>query len=255
MKNVLLVDGDWLAFRNGFAAETKGFDGEPMVDIPTVLKSLDSELHGYAKRFKTGKTPAKIVVALSCKREDGFRRKLFKGYKEARDGQKNRAPVALWAIKEQLRTEWGALQWPKLEADDILGILSTEPVKGERRIIVGADKDFYGVPGYFFRQVKGVEGPELVTPEAATRWHAMQTLMGDPSDGYTGVPGIGPKKAEAILEDLKPSRFWPAIVKAYKEAGLKEKDALLNARCARILQHGDYNQETRVIKLWTPSKT
>ena len=51
----------------------------------------------------------------------------------------------------------------------------------------------------------------------ADRYFLTQVLTGDTADGYKGVPGIGPKKAEAILG---PRPDWAAVEKAYIDAGL-----------------------------------
>ena len=32
-----------------------------------------------------------------------------------------------------------------------------------------------------------------ITPDEGARWHLIQTMAGDNTDGYSGVPGIGIK--------------------------------------------------------------
>ena len=95
------------------------------------------------------------------------------------------------------------------------------------------------------------EGFIEVTPEEADRWFYMQTLTGDATDGYSGCPGGGPKKAEAILEAAGENP-WPAIVAAYEKAGLSEEAALQQARVARILRASDYNFKKKEPILWKP---
>lgn len=92
--------------------------------------------------------------------------------------------------------------------------------------------------------------------EVIADWYWMsQTLSGDATDGYKGCPGVGPKRAADILGE--PGRhelpeLWERVVKAYEKAKLTEDDALVQARCARILRHTDYNLDTGEISLWTP---
>ena len=85
----------------------------------------------------------------------------------------------------------------------------------------------------------------------------LQTLMGDRTDGITGIPKIGPKKAENILgmvsSDL-PS-LWSTVVSAYENAGLTIDDALKTARLTRILRAEDYDKSNMEIRLWHPTKT
>jgi 5'-3' exonuclease len=74
--------------------------------------------------------------------------------------------------------------------------------------------------------------------------------MGDATDGYQGLKGVGPKTAVKLLD--KHGWNWDGVVKIYKSKGLQEKHALLTARLAYILQNKDYDKGK--ITLWTPNK-
>jgi DNA polymerase-1 len=91
---------------------------------------------------------------------------------------------------------------------------------------------------------------EEITKEDGDMWHLIQSLAGDPTDGYPGCPGIGVKRATELLN--KHENKWEAICQAYKERGLSDDDALLNARLAKILQHTDYDYDRQEPILWTP---
>jgi len=90
-----------------------------------------------------------------------------------------------------------------------------------------------------------------VNKDEGEKWHLIQTLSGDQTDGYGGVPGIGVKRAEALFEESGYS--WKTVVKAFKDKDLSEEDALVNARLARILTVDDYDFKTRAPILWDPS--
>ena len=90
-----------------------------------------------------------------------------------------------------------------------------------------------------------------ITPEEGARWHLIQTMSGDNTDGYSGVPGIGIKRAEQIFK-LK-GYTWKAVVETFEEKGMTEEDALQNARLARILTTDDYDSEKKEPILWTPT--
>jgi len=145
---------------------------------------------------------------------------------------------------------WESYQRPGLEGDDILGILATHPkaIRGQK-IIVSIDKDMKTIPGYVWNPDKDDE-PIFYSTEEADYWHLYQTLTGDTTDGYPGLPGCGPKGAEKVLED--PS--WEAVVAAYEKKGLTEEDALVQARCARILRATDYDYAKKEVKLWCPAE-
>ena len=69
------------------------------------------------------------------------------------------------------------------------------------------------------------------------------------TDGYSGIPGIGVKRAATILE--KNGCTWTTVLEAFLDKGMTEEDALMNARLARILTHDLY--ESGQIKYWTPT--
>ena len=117
-----------------------------------------------------------------------------------------------------------------------------------------------------------------VTQWEADRFHLIQTLAGDATDGFYGCPGLGMTRAATIIDNpvrLVPqdgvktrgvnkgdvvtrwmaeptSDYWACIVSHYRKAGLGEPEALVTARLARILRHGEYDRETEVVTLWTP---
>ena len=90
-----------------------------------------------------------------------------------------------------------------------------------------------------------------ITSEEGAKWHLIQTMSGDNTDGYSGVPGIGIKRAEQIFK-LK-GYTWKAVVETFEEKGMTEEDALMNARLARILTSNDYDHEKKEPILWTPT--
>ena len=130
-----------------------------------------------------------------------------------------------------------------LEADDALGIYAT---KYPGNIIVSPDKDMRQIPGKLYDFKETVD----ISPDEGAKWHLIQTMAGDNTDGYAGVPGIGVKKAEKIFEER--GYTWKTVVETFVEKEMTEEDALVNARLARILQTSDYDQKTKEPILWTP---
>ena len=112
-------------------------------------------------------------------------------------------------------------------------------------------------PTGFFEDMKQIPGQlynlkdpvETVTPEDAERWFYLQTMSGDVTDGYSGVPGIGMKRAAVLLD--QNGCCWKTVLDAYIDKGLTEEDALRNARLARILTNDLYQDGE--IKLWSPT--
>ncbi len=124
-----------------------------------------------------------------------------------------------------------------LEADDSIGIDATNPkYMNEDFIVVSPDKDMKQIPGVLWNLTDDVEE---ITKEDGDKWHLIQSLAGDPTDGYSGCPGIGVKRALELLN--KHDSKWEAICQAFRERGLSDDDALLNARLAKI-----YNTKLRL---------
>jgi DNA polymerase-1 len=155
-----------------------------------------------------------------------------------------RKPVVFQALRDYMIDNWDCQLWHRLEADDVMGILATSKPNS---IIVSADKDLRTIPTRVYNPSKPDLGVIEVTRAEADRNHLIQTLTGDRTDGYPGCPGIGPARAEKIVDG-----GWEAVVECYVKAGLNETVALSQARLARILRKGDYVKKTGLVKLWSP---
>ena len=135
-----------------------------------------------------------------------------------------------------------------------MGILSTNKkiLKG-KKIIISEDKDMKTIPGYLYNPNNPNLGVVKVSLDEANKFWMYQTLIGDTTDNYKGCKGIGDKKATAILEGLTTvEEMWEAVVETYLSKGMKERDALMNARVARICRTEDYDFKTKEVKLWKP---
>lgn len=179
-----------------------------------------------------------IIMCLSD--EVNFRKQLWSEYKANREHK--RRPVCYRAMREWIQTYYTTLMYPRLEADDTIGITATDT-----DIIISGDKDFRTLPFRFYDFMRNEYSEH--TEEQANYWHLFQTLIGDPTDNYKGCPKVGEVKAKKILDE---DCSWNAVVKAYEANGSDEDTALLNARLAFILRDGYYNKQTKKVKLWKP---
>lgn len=242
----LLIDGDILVVSTGAALEKEIDWGEDEWTLTCDVGEVKATILATIRRIERDLDADASVITLS--KGLTFRHEIYPPYKAGR----SRKPVGTNEVKRWLIEEHGAKMKPGIEADDVMGILATNPriIKGEK-IIVSADKDMLTIPGKLYRNGEIVE----VTPEEATYRRFVQTLTGDVTDGYPGCPGIGPKKAEAILDGAPNGDLWAAVVATYEKAGLTAEDALLQARLARILHNDDYDHANKKVILWTPDTT
>jgi DNA polymerase-1 len=81
-----------------------------------------------------------------------------------------------------------------------------------------------------------------------------QVITGDATDGYPGCPGVGPKSkfVAALHEETTALGMWAHVISAYETKGLTAKDAVLQARMARILRAEDWDFQKKAPRLWCP---
>ncbi len=245
--NVALIDGDIFAYKAAFGNESVVPLGDDVVHLEANLAETESTLEGFIDGIKDKLNAERVIVCLSDDTKN-FRKSIYAPYKENRTLV--RKPLALRFAKEHLKKKFGAKVKDSLEADDVLAIFCTHPtlIKG-KPIIVTIDKDLLQIPGRHFNPDKDVK--RMIGESEAELNFLTQVLTGDHVDHYPGCPGIGPKRAAAILEK---DRSWSAIVATYEKAKLTENDALVQARVARILRHGEFDYDTKQPVLWTPDK-
>lgn len=257
----LLIDADVVAYQAASSVEAATHWGDGYwtwhCDEHLVKDAVETQIDAMMDNLS-----AQAYKLCLTDSEGNFRKSVLPTYKGNRANVKK--PLVLKVIKEWMIEEHEAYFRPGLEGDDCMGILATMPGRRGDHIIVSIDKDMKTVPGYFCRNTADNWDVVEVSEAEADYWHMFQTLTGDSTDGYAGCPGIGPKKADAILggapqpEDgyYGPGAFirglWPLVVKTYEKAGLNETEALTQARVARILRASDYDFKKKEVILWTP---
>ena len=237
----LLIDADFIVYKCCAANESEIDWGDDVI----VVSSRFSEAYEMVERELYN-----IANDLGCFDDFilfftdsvNFRKQIDPAYKGHRNRKK---PCGYRRVINKLKEEHNVVVMPQLEADDALGIYAT---KEDGHIICSPDKDMRQIPGDLYDLSTGVV---TITKEEGERWHYIQTLAGDQTDGYSGVPGFGIKRAVTFFEENGYS--WSSVVEAFKSKDLDESVALQNARLAKILQHTDYDFDTESVKLWTPT--
>ena len=245
MNKTLLIDADVLAFEASVIAEESIEWKEEMWTVHADMALAKARIVNRVEEFKEKLQADDIVMALTDRAN--YRRILNPDYKSNRS--KSRLPIILKQVKKWIIEEMDGQLWPNLEADDVISILATDKKMDEETIIVSIDKDFKSVPGIYYDFNK--DETHHVSQEDADRYHLIQTLTGDATDGYSGVPKVGAVTAKRLLE--KEGYEWDVVKKCYEDVGMTENDALMNAWMARLLQADNYCFRTNTIKkLWTP---
>lgn len=216
-----LIDADIVGFRCSVSCESKN-----PLDPSEIL--LEDEWIAHARVDKmmreilndTGADTYELYLSGS----NNFRKDVSPEYKANRKDKI--PPVWLQSCREFLVTEWKAIVTDGIEADDALGINQTE-----RTILCSIDKDLKQIPGKHYNFVKK-EFFE-VTPIDGLRYFYKQLLIGDTTDNIFGIRGIGPKKAEKIIDPLTEEKdMFIAVRDLYKD----DARLTMNGKLLWILQ-------------------
>lgn len=273
MKTTLLLDADVPAYQ--FAARGQkeiqwDEDDEVHVIAPPLELAIDNMLD-YINDLKEKLEADRVVLCFSdADRKANWRLDVLPTYKWQRDPKAR--PLLHGDMEAALSDAFESYRRPRLEGDDVLGILATnnKVIKG-RKIIATIDKDLKTIPSrkqrgsdnlLYHMSIKYPQRDRLVrVTEAQADWYWMyQTIIGDTTDGYKGCPGAGPKKAIDILgaqeeafDPMGVQYWWPKVVELYESKGFTEEDALTQARVARIARTEDFNYKTKAVVPWTPN--
>lgn len=207
----VLVDADLVVFRCAATVP----EHEPL-DVATyrvdvlMRQILDATDATTYKAYLTGR--------------NNYRKKLNPEYKANRKDKE--PPYWLQDCRKHLQREWDVEVSEGCEADDLLGIN-----QGEGTVICSLDKDMLTVPGLHYNWTK-VEFT-TVTQQDALRKFYKQMLIGDVSDNIHGIRGIGPKKADKIVEHLDDEQdMFDVVYDMYNDP----VRFVMNANCLWIQQ-------------------
>jgi len=254
-----ILDADVIAYTAciGKATGVDWGDGvrtEPSHALSHKIKMADAMVQDWTEYAGCTTT----TLAFSGSSADNFRRKVNPEYKAKRGPEK---PEGYAQVVGHLQATYRSFHQQILEGDDILGLHLTE---GLADVVVSTDKDIFTLPGKVLRIPRNgpILGPIINSELEADRYWMMQTLAGDAVDGYRGCAGIGLVGAKKLMDGLGSlGSMWRVVMSTYEKQSRHKswgkkflhkgdplKEALMNARCARILRHGDYQDNE--VKLW-----
>ena len=200
---LILVDGSSYLYRayHAFPPLTNSA-GEPTGAMYGVLNMLRSLLLQYQ--------PTHAAVVFDAKGKT-FRDELFEHYKSHRPPM----PDDLRAQIEPLHAMVKAMGLPLLavsgvEADDVIGTLAKEAAAAGRAVLISTgDKDMAQLVTPQVTLINTMTNTILGPEEVQTKYGVppeliidFLALMGDSSDNIPGVPGVGEKTAQALLQGL-----------------------------------------------------
>jgi len=202
-------------------------------DIRESIDLVDSLINSLYEEFKDENGELKMYFVLS--EPPYFRKKIYEGYKS-----KRKSPSLLWikTLKSYLKERYKAFSIPLLEADDVVSFLKNEFPEAT---LCSIDKDvLLQNKGKHFNYKK-LEYVEVKTLFEATKFIFKQVLMGDSADDIPGLPGIGDKKSDNILEKCTTFTELLGTVKAkylevYKDVKVADEMIDINFKLVHILK-------------------
>lgn len=213
---LLILDGNSVLHRAYYALpDWRNRSGEATAGVYGFLSMLMKAIEELK--------PTHLVIVFDSPHPT-FRHLMYVGYQTNREKDRQ-VSEDIWGQVEKLKEVFSELKVPVFcldgfEADDLAGTLATqatdEHVNGGHDmhvIIITGDKDYMqlvtdkvklfmptkGVTDGVIIDRDGVRAKLGVWPEQVIDYKA---LVGDSSDNYPGVPGIGPKTATKLLEDF-----------------------------------------------------
>ncbi len=202
MPLVALVDGSNYLYRAFFAipalTNSKGFPTNAIYGFTNMLLKLLREIN-----------PDYVAVVFDVKGPT-TRHEEFTDYKATRKPMPDDLSPQIPFIKEIIRGfSIPVLEKQGTEADDIIGALADEATKrGWRTVIVSGDKDLLQLIDENVTMVDTMKDKTYDVAAVKERFGVgpdkvveILGLMGDTSDNIPGVPGVGPKTAQRLIEE------------------------------------------------------
>jgi 5'-3' exonuclease len=186
--------------------------------------------------------PEYMAVAFDASLSSSFRNRIYPQYKANRDPAPPDLELQFQRCRqfcERLGIAW--FESTEFEADDIIGTLAAlMRADGLRCTIVSRDKDLAQLisPGDVYWDYSGnaryhhgeIEGRFGVPPE---RYADYLALTGDAVDNISGVPGVGPKTATALMRAFASLEDLYARLDVVRDLPLRGAAALVG----RLAQH------------------
>lgn len=228
-----LIDADTIYFRAAYKKNKR-----------EIIKAIDKQMNMIiGSHFYDS-------VHVAVKGFGNFRKDLYPQYKANRKRDEELKPyLALgW---EHMKDKWNAEEAHGMEADDLVSIWAYNARDHEEQYVVcGIDKDLKQIPGDHFNYHK--ETWEFVDDDMANYNLMLQCLTGDTGDNIPGIRGIGPKKAERILQGVPMARRWNRVRAAWRGHSGPTTGCDLSWRLLAMLKSWE---EFEDVKASLPSKT
>ncbi|OGD09760.1 hypothetical protein A2397_01700 [Candidatus Amesbacteria bacterium RIFOXYB1_FULL_44_23] len=234
MAKLLLIDGNAVLHRAYYAMpDWRNRSGEATAGVYGFLSML---LNAIEKLV-----PTHLVVVFDTP-EPTFRHVMYVGYQSGREKERQ-VSEDIWGQVEKLKLVFEKMNVPVFtvagfEADDVIGTLGVQASATDEFevVIITGDRDLMQLVNdkvSLYMPKKGLSDTELVDKGSVVERMGVnpdqivdyKALVGDSSDNYPGVPGIGPKTAIDLIRNYSSfSNIYNNLEKIKESVKLKLAD-------------------------------
>ena len=241
MNKLLILDGNSVLHRAYYALpDWRNRSGEATAGVYGFLSMMLKTIEELK--------PTHLAVAFDHP-DPTFRHTMYVGYQTNREKERQ-VSEDIWGQIEKLKIVLEKMEIPVyqvagFEADDLIGTISTQcSEKSAQVIIITGDRDLMQLVNDKVKlcmPVKGLSDTQIIDrdkvyerlgvwPERVVDYKA---LVGDASDNYPGVAGIGPKTAIYLLaeygtfEDVVKKSGNPKVIAGYEGGELSKRLATI----------------------------
>jgi len=248
MSKLLIIDGHAVAHRAYHSIPKLTTNGQPVNALYGFYSMLLSAVYQLKPKY--------LVVCLDSPGPT-FRQTEFVGYRAKRKVPDQDLISQLPLLKTTLeQSQINTFSLGGFEADDLIGTISRQATKKkfiDEVVIITGDKDLMQLVTskvHLLMPIRGLSETKIFkSPDVADKLGVkpkqvidLKALMGDMSDNYPGVTGIGPKAAIDLLSEYQTLdniyRNIDKIKPSIREKLIKDKDnAYLSQKLATIIDN------------------
>ncbi|MCH8518825.1 hypothetical protein LAT59_03640 [Candidatus Gracilibacteria bacterium] len=243
-KKIYLIDGNSFIYRMFFA----------LPEFATSSGKIVNATFGMAKFFvgQLVKEKPDYIVFIKDAKGENFRHKLYSEYKATRERMPDNLRTQIADIEAMIAAmNIDIVEIDGYEADDVIATLAMRlGIESQNEIyILSGDKDLFALVAEQVRiydtQKKKIYGPDETYEKFGVSAACVRdylAICGDTSDNIPGISGIGPKKAQALLNGLCSLEKLYEIVDNYETTDIsvysEELQKTLKGASLKKLQEG-----------------
>ena len=229
-ETLYLIDGMGIAYRSYYA-----FIRNPLINSKGQNTGSIFGFVNFLNKLLDDRKPDHVAVVFDTA-EPTFRHIRYAEYKAQRNKMPDEMSEMMDKLKQVVRAfNLPVLEYPGFEADDVMGTLAcTAEKQGVLTYLVTSDKDFLQLVSPLikvYRPGKFGEDDEILDETGVVKRFGVPAhqvieilaLTGDASDNVPGVPGVGPKSAEPLVQQFGTLENIYEHLEDIKQAGLREK--------------------------------